>query len=208
MFCACDGGRDRGVDLNDVDVPAREESPTAKTEIPINIGGVEGDGHFEKLRKKDAAYAGRLAAMGLTDPEREWTAYALSKSFRFQKDGQAWKLWGDQLYTCQVVTSALVPVLVGILSTFDDKTTFAVLQITAIVFSIVGTICKGAFLTSTPTPTPTLSICVCPRTVTPTPPGSHRGRLQLPPARPSPDPIFPGHERLVQRFLRPLRSHI
>ena len=74
MFCACDGGRDRGVDFNDVDVPAREESPTAKTEIPINIGGVEGDGHFEKLRKKDAAYAGRLAAMGLTDPEREWTA--------------------------------------------------------------------------------------------------------------------------------------
>ena len=73
-------------------------------------------------------------------------SHALSKSFRFQKDGQAWKLWGDQLYTCQVVTSALVPVLVGILSTFDDKTTFAVLQITAIVFSIVGTICKGALM--------------------------------------------------------------
>ena len=38
---------------------------------------------------------------------------------------------------------ALVPVLVGILSTFKDDVTFTVLQIVAIVFSIVGTVCKA-----------------------------------------------------------------
>ena len=105
--------------------------------------GHDDETHYGELKRNHPHYAGRVAGMSLTEQERENVAYALGKAMLFNEQGKEWKTWGDHLYTAQVVASALVPVLVGILSTFKDDVTFTVLQITAIVFSVVGTVCKA-----------------------------------------------------------------
>ena len=78
--------------------------------------------------------------MELSAMERDCTAYCIQKTYELKREGREWKLYGDRLYASKVVAAALVPVLIGVLGSFDSNWLDAFVRFAAIVLSITGTI--------------------------------------------------------------------
>jgi hypothetical protein len=89
------------------------------------------------------AYRREILTMDLEENDKQTVAYALVKADTFRKEGMRWKRKGDNLYTVQVLGAALVPVLIGLIGSFDNHWADIFLRVAAIMLSIAGTICKA-----------------------------------------------------------------
>jgi len=99
------------------------------------------DSEFEKLKVSDHTrpYWFRISRMHLNLVERDSVSYTINKSSDLAKEGYYWKKIGDTMYTIQVIGSALVPVLIGIIGTFERPSIDTFIRIIAIIISISGT---------------------------------------------------------------------
>ena len=96
------------------------------------------------LEKRDPHYAVRIKRMAeLNDAQQDMVAYCLNKSHFFKTMGDKWKVWGDLLYATQVTGSAIVPVLIGVLGSFDSAFIDACIRVLAIVLSLAAAICAA-----------------------------------------------------------------
>ena len=95
-----------------------------------------------KSRKGLQLYARRIERMALTDSERDACAYCINKANDFKEEGYRWRSRGDIVYCLQVIASALVPVLIGVLGSFGEGAD-QLFRILAIILSITGTICNA-----------------------------------------------------------------
>ena len=78
--------------------------------------------------------------MQLTPAERDSISYTINKSSDLAKEGYHWKKIGDIMYTLQGLGATLVPVLIGIIGTFETPRIDNLIRIMAILISISGTI--------------------------------------------------------------------
>lgn len=103
------------------------------------------------LEKRDPHYAVRIKRMAeLNDAQQDMVAYCLNKSHFFKTMGDKWKVWGDLLYATQVTGSAIVPVLIGVLGSFDSAFIDACIRVLAIVLSLAAAICAALARACTP----------------------------------------------------------
>ena len=100
------------------------------------------DTEFEKLKRKKHTlpYWHRVSRMTLTPAQRDGISYTINKFSDLAEEGYRWKFIGDILYSVQIITSSLVPVLIGLVGTFDKSLVDTIIRIIAILFSISGTI--------------------------------------------------------------------
>ena len=106
---------------------------------------------FAKLKRDDPKYAARVERMELSEAQRDFVAYTVKKTERRKVQGDELYKKGRNLYAIQIVCSALVPVLIGIIGSFPDPSSVAgttsladtTVRIVAIALSIVGTICAA-----------------------------------------------------------------
>ena len=118
----------------------------------VHPSTLQNDGtEFAKLQRTDPKYAARVERMGLSDAQRDFVAYAVKKTERRKEEGDKLFRKGRNLYAIQIVCSALVPVLIGIIGSFPDASAAAgtasvtdtTIRIVAIALSIIGTICAA-----------------------------------------------------------------
>ena len=97
-----------------------------------------------KAGRKDAACLARFVkTLGLDDTMCNAVARNLLMAQELKHEGRRWKLKGDRLHAVQIVSAALVPVLIGVLGSFENASIDLVIRIVAICLSIVGTISKA-----------------------------------------------------------------
>ena len=70
-------------------------------------------------------------------------SYAVNKELKVATIGKHWAKIGNRHHVIQVVTGALVPVLIGISGSFENAQVDLVIRIVAIALSILGTICHA-----------------------------------------------------------------
>ena len=99
------------------------------------------DGEFFKLKYKSHTkpYYFRISRMQLTPTKRDSMSYTVNKFSDLAQEGYMWKRYGDLLYTLQILSSSLVPVLIGIIGTFENSTVDIIIRIITIILSIMGT---------------------------------------------------------------------
>ena len=75
------------------------------------------DGEFFKLKYKihTKPYFFRISRMKLSHSKRDSLSYTVNKFSDLAKEGYQWKYYGDLLYTLQILSSSLVPVLIGLM---------------------------------------------------------------------------------------------
>ena len=100
------------------------------------------DGEFYKLQYKNHTkpYYFRISRMKLSSSERDCLSYTVNKFSDLAQEGYLWKRRGDLLYTLQILSSSLVPVLIGLIGSFKNSTADIIVRIMAIVLSIMGTL--------------------------------------------------------------------
>ena len=98
-------------------------------------------GEFEKLVRSEAKYGIRVRRMLLTDSERDFVSYTIHKNRERKEEGARLYRKGQRNYAVQMVCSAIVPVLIGILGSFPEVSWLdTAIRVCAIVLSIVGTL--------------------------------------------------------------------
>ena len=99
------------------------------------------DGEFYKLQYKNHTkpYYFRISRMKLSSSERDCLSYTVNKFSDLAQEGYLWKRRGDLLYTLQILSSSLVPVLIGLIGTFKITSIDMSIRIFAIFLSIMGT---------------------------------------------------------------------
>lgn len=90
----------------------------------------------------------QILAMNMTQKEKEHMAFSGWTATWFTNQGNDWKTTGDRLYTVQIISATLVPVLIGVMNSFDEgeflgKKISVWIQIAAIILSILGSIAKA-----------------------------------------------------------------
>ena len=101
----------------------------------------DNDGEFNKLKYKSHTkpYFFRISRMKLSPTKRDCISYTVNKFSDLAQEGYLWKYRGDLLYTLQILSSSLVPVLIGILGTFKNYVADTTVRVVAIFLSIIGT---------------------------------------------------------------------
>jgi hypothetical protein len=99
------------------------------------------EGEFYKLKFKSHTkpYYFRIARMKLSPAKRDCLSYTVNKFSDLAQEGYLWKHRGDLLYTLQILSSSLVPVLIGIIGSFKNDGLDNAVRFVAIVLSIMGT---------------------------------------------------------------------
>lgn len=99
------------------------------------------DGEFYKLKYKTHTkpYFFRISRMKLSPAKRDYVSYTVNKFSDLAQEGYLWKWRGDLLYTLQIMSSSLVPVLIGIIGSFKSSGIDTTIRIIAIILSILGT---------------------------------------------------------------------
>ena len=99
------------------------------------------DSEFYKLKYKSHTkpYFYRILRMQLTPIKRDSISYTVNKFSDLAQEGYLWKYRGDLLYTLQILSSSLVPVLIGIIGTFKNSVADIIIRIIGIFLSIMGT---------------------------------------------------------------------
>ena len=128
------GGYVRGYDGYDADwwLPAQSKA-----------GDSSLDTEFELLSREHPSTASRVERLPLTHGERDMVSFALRKADEFAGSAREWQTLGNRLYTAQIVSAASVPVLIGLMGSFDDPSTDLFLRIVAIFLSIAGSLCAA-----------------------------------------------------------------
>jgi len=110
--------------------------------LPLIVNHNIEESEFEKLKSRahTRPYWFRVNRMHLTPAERDSLSYTINKSSDLAKEGYYWKRIGDAMYTIQMISSALVPVLIGIVGTFETPQIDILIRVFAIIISISGTI--------------------------------------------------------------------
>jgi hypothetical protein len=134
-------------DEEDAEATAPEDTSPAPVDRTRNSSRLtpeewkQSKGELTDLYKTQPMYAMRIQAMDLDDPQRDMVAYVVKKSSNYMTKGGQWKTLGDMLYATQMAASAVVPVLIGILGSFDSAVIDLVIRVCAIVLSVAATIC-------------------------------------------------------------------
>jgi len=141
MFAVCCGEETR-----------EGQAPTKviETTTPMPMASRD-QSHLDILRTKWAsttgpAYALHVKNLNLPQREEDEVAYTAYKLFSVEDEGKKFSTYGRYLYFIQVVAAALVPVLIGILGSFNfegSESFDTVVRIIAIVLSIGGTVAKA-----------------------------------------------------------------
>jgi len=99
------------------------------------------ESEFYKLKYKSHTkpYFFRISRMKLLPAKRDCVSYTVNKFSDLAQEGYVWKRRGDMLYTLQLLSSSLVPVLIGIIGTFKNSTAEIAIRIFTIFLSIMGT---------------------------------------------------------------------
>ena len=99
------------------------------------------EGEFYKLKYKSHTkpYFLRISRMKLSPSKRDCVSYTVNKFSDLAQEGYSWKYRGDILYTLQILSSSLVPVLIGIMGSFKSSLVDFIIRIIAILLSIIGT---------------------------------------------------------------------
>ena len=104
------------------------------------------ESEFQKLKTKSHTrpYWIRVHRKEHLNPaERDSLSYTINKFSDLAQEGYRWKWCGDLLYSIQILTSALVPVLIGIVGSFKTIKIDAFIRIMAICLSICGTVANA-----------------------------------------------------------------
>ena len=122
--------------------PLRDKDLPVKADVDETTNKENTEMDKLKHRRGLLVYHARIDRMNLTKQEKDACAYCVNKQNDFKKEGQLWKEYGDITYCVQVVSSALVPVLIGVLGTFGESTDHLFRGV-AIILSITGTVCNA-----------------------------------------------------------------
>lgn len=106
---------------------------------------------FEKMKQgllrhvpvwKQHAYAARVQKMDLNALECDTLAFTIRQFKRYGIEGSVWHRRGNLLFAVQMVCAAVVPVLIGLLGSFDSLHVDLAIRLVAIMLSIMGTFCN------------------------------------------------------------------
>ena len=109
---------------------------------PPKAGDAPLDTEFTLLSREHPSTASRVERLPLTHGERDMVSYALRRADEFATTAREWSALGNRLYTAQIVAAASVPVLIGLLGSFEAGANLF-LRILAIFLSIVGSLCSA-----------------------------------------------------------------
>eukprot|EP00966_Prymnesium_polylepis_P013226 305257-Prymnesium_polylepis.1 len=91
---------------------------------------------------KQQTYAARIMKMNLSPLERDTLAFTIRQFKRYGNEGNVWHRRGNFLFAVQMVAAAVVPVLIGLLGSFDSDFLDLVIRLIAILLSVTGTFCN------------------------------------------------------------------
>ena len=107
---------------------------------------------FEKMKQgkllhgfptwKQQTYATRIMKMNLSPLERDTLAFTIRQFKRYGNEGNVWHRRGNFLFAVQMVAAAVVPVLIGLLGSFDSDFVDLAIRLIAITLSVTGTFCN------------------------------------------------------------------
>ena len=101
-------------------------------------------GELARLYKEDSkSYALRIDRMDLDSAQKDMVAYLIHKEHDYTREGRRWHDLGDTLYAIQITSSAVVPVLIGILGSFDHDGVDLYIRVVAIILSVASTVCAA-----------------------------------------------------------------
>ena len=99
--------------------------------------------YIEKLCEVNAHTAAQIRSMKLDPISEDEVAYTMLKIDELTDQGESFASQGQCVFFVQAVTAALVPVLIGVLGSFNSKKTDDFIRLIAIALSILGTIAKA-----------------------------------------------------------------
>jgi len=99
--------------------------------------------YLEALHKVSTLNVDLIKSLDLGPTRANQIGRTLMAATKLQNEGLLWKLYGDRLYAIQIVAATLVPVLIGVLGSFNDRHSDFVIRLIAICLSILGTISKA-----------------------------------------------------------------
>jgi len=102
-----------------------------------------GQREMVRLMEKQPMYAIRVQRLQLDDAQKDFVAYVMQKARNYMNKGDAWKQHGDRLYALQITASAVVPVLIGIIGSFDSAIVDLLIRVGAIILSVAATVCAA-----------------------------------------------------------------
>jgi hypothetical protein len=98
---------------------------------------------YDKLRREDSSSWQRIGRLELTASERDVLSLSVRKMNDLGEWAEAYRRRGARLFATQVLCAAAVPVLIGMLGSFNDPNTEFAVRVIAIVLSITGTTTKA-----------------------------------------------------------------
>ena len=109
----------------------------------IRMGAAPVPNEYDKLIKEDSSSGQRIGRLELTASERDVLSLSVRKMNDLGEWAEAYRKRGSRLFATQVLCAAAVPVLIGLLGSFDDPGTELAVRLLAIVLSITGTATKA-----------------------------------------------------------------